>query len=75
MKDASQAIKDGQAALAAGNFAAYGEAQQRLSAAVQRAMDAEAKIASGAGASGSGAAGSSTASPSPTASASPTPSQ
>ncbi|GHG47462.1 UPF0182 protein [Sinomonas cellulolyticus] len=70
LKDAGQALKDGQAALAAGNFAAYGEAQQRLSAAVQRAMDAEAKISSGAGTSGS-----STASPEPTPSATPTPSQ
>ncbi|MDQ4491029.1 UPF0182 family protein [Sinomonas sp. ASV486] len=62
LQDASQAIKDGQAALASGNFAAYGDAQQKLSAAVQRAMDAEAKIAGAAG----GAAGTASASPTPT---------
>ncbi|MDR6620700.1 uncharacterized membrane protein (UPF0182 family) [Sinomonas atrocyanea] len=67
LQDASQAIKDGQAALAAGNFAAYGDAQQKLSAAVQRAMDAEARLAG----PGGGTSGSSTASPAP----SPTPSK
>lgn len=62
LKDAGQAIKDGQAALAAGNFAAYGDAQQKLSAAVQRAMDAEAKIAGAAG----GTSGTASARPAPT---------
>ena len=45
--DAQQAIKDGQVALAKQDFAAYGEAQKRLQAALQRAVDAD---ASGAGA-------------------------
>ena len=39
----SQAISDGQAALAIGDFAAYGEAQKRLETAVQNAVDAEAR--------------------------------
>ncbi|WP_245827965.1 UPF0182 family protein [Sinomonas mesophila] len=48
LTDASQAIRDGQTALAAGDFAAYGEAQKRLSAALQRALDAEARVSAGA---------------------------
>jgi uncharacterized membrane protein (UPF0182 family) len=44
LQDAAQAIQDGQAALAEGDFAAYGEAQDRLSDAIQRAVDAEARI-------------------------------
>ncbi len=41
---ASQAIRDGQAALAEGNWAAYGAAQNRLDAALRAAIEAEARI-------------------------------
>ena len=41
LADASQAIKDGQAALAKSDFAAYGEAQQRLQTALEAAIAAE----------------------------------
>ena len=64
LTDANQAIRDGQTALAAGDFAAYGEAQKRLSEALQRALDAEAKVAAGTGAP---------ATPAPTASPTPSP--
>jgi uncharacterized membrane protein (UPF0182 family) len=40
LADAQKAIQDGQAALAKGDFAAYGEAQKRLAAALQRATQA-----------------------------------
>jgi uncharacterized membrane protein (UPF0182 family) len=55
LAEANAALQDSQAALRAGDFAAYGVAQQRLSDAIQRAIDAQAQIA----------ATSSTASPSP----------
>jgi len=42
--DARQAILDSQAALAANDFAAYGEAQDRLTAAIDRAIAAEAVL-------------------------------
>ena len=42
LAEAQQAITDGQAALAKGDFAGYGQAQQRLQQALQRALDAEA---------------------------------
>ena len=42
--DAKAAIADGQEALAAGDFAAYGEAQERLAQALQAAIDAEALV-------------------------------
>jgi hypothetical protein len=42
--DARQAILDSQAALAANDFAAYGEAQERLSDAIDRAIAAEAAL-------------------------------
>ncbi|MDD1477000.1 UPF0182 family membrane protein [Arthrobacter sp. H16F315] len=45
LDDANAAIKAGQDALAKGDFAAYGEQQRILSAALQRAITAEAKIA------------------------------
>jgi len=45
LERAGQAIQDGQDALADGDFAAYGEAQDRLDAAIQDAMDAEARLA------------------------------
>ncbi|MFC8304429.1 UPF0182 family protein [Specibacter sp. NPDC057265] len=41
LTDASAAIKDGQAALAKGDFAAYGETQKRLEAAIAAALAAE----------------------------------
>ncbi|MFM6941156.1 MAG: UPF0182 family protein, partial [Candidatus Planktophila sp.] len=40
---AKQAIADGQAALAKGDFAAYGRAQDRLKAAISAAMAAQAR--------------------------------
>ena len=45
LSDAQQAIKDSQAALAKSDFAAYGQAQARLADAVQRATDAQARLA------------------------------
>ncbi|WP_432544755.1 UPF0182 family membrane protein [Kineococcus sp. SYSU DK002] len=44
LANAKQAITDSSAALAEGDFAAYGEAQQRLSAAVDAATAAEARL-------------------------------
>ena len=44
LQDAQQAIEDGQAALADGDFAAYGEAQERLQAALEAAIAAEAEL-------------------------------
>jgi uncharacterized membrane protein (UPF0182 family) len=44
LQDARQAIEDGQAALADGDFAAYGEAQDRLEEALTRALAAEAAL-------------------------------
>ncbi|KQO04242.1 hypothetical protein ASF21_07320 [Arthrobacter sp. Leaf234] len=44
LDDANTAIQDGNAALASGDFAAYGEAQDRLQDALQRALDAEAQV-------------------------------
>jgi uncharacterized membrane protein (UPF0182 family) len=41
LQAASQAIKDGQAALAEGDFAAYGESQERLQTALESAIAAE----------------------------------
>jgi hypothetical protein len=68
LQDAKKALTDSQSALQAGNFSDYGAAQQRLSDAVQRALDAEAKLQA---AEGSGA---STTPPTPSPSASATPS-
>ena len=45
LEEANAAIKAGQEALAKGDFAAYGEQQKKLDAALQKAIDAEAKIA------------------------------
>ena len=45
LADAESALQDSQAALRAGDFAAYGEAQQRLADAIQRAIDAQSQIA------------------------------
>jgi uncharacterized protein len=44
LQAARTAIQEGQTALAEGDFAAYGEAQERLQAALQDAIDAEAEI-------------------------------
>lgn len=44
LQDAQQAIADGQAALADGDFAAYGEAQERLQTALEEAIAAEAEL-------------------------------
>ena len=44
LADAQSAIVEGQAALAAGDFAAYGTAQAKLRAALQAAVDAEAIV-------------------------------
>ena len=62
--DANKAYSDGEAALAAGDFAAYGEAQKRLAEALQRATDAGGAIA------GENLAGTSTPTPTPSPSAS-----
>ncbi|MCU1519423.1 MAG: hypothetical protein JWQ75_4144 [Pseudarthrobacter sp.] len=44
LDEARNAIQAGQAALAAGDFAAYGEQQKKIAAALQKALDAEAKV-------------------------------
>ncbi len=44
LEDANAAIQQGQDALAEGDFAAYGEAQDRLDEALQRALDAETRL-------------------------------
>jgi uncharacterized protein len=41
LDDANQAIKDSDAALQKGDFSAYGEAQQRLKEAVNKAVEAQ----------------------------------
>ena len=65
LADAKQALQDSQSALSKGDFAAYGDAQKRLSDAVQRAIDAESKIP------GAQTQGSSVTTPNPSSSASP----
>jgi uncharacterized membrane protein (UPF0182 family) len=64
LAEANAAIKAGQEALGKGDFAGYGEQQKKLNAALQKAIDAEAKIAATTPASG----------PSPSATPAPTPS-
>jgi uncharacterized protein len=49
LADAQKAIKDGQAALAKQDFAAYGKAQQRLQQALAAAVAAEAEVEAAAG--------------------------
>ena len=44
LQQAKQAISESQAALAIGDFGAYGEAQKRLDTAVQNAVDAETRL-------------------------------
>jgi uncharacterized membrane protein (UPF0182 family) len=65
--DANKAYNDGVAALAAGDFAAYGEAQDRLSEALDRATTAGSQIA--------GESLAPTPTPSPVATPDPTPSE
>jgi uncharacterized membrane protein (UPF0182 family) len=62
LADANKALQDSQNALKNGDFAGYGEAQNRLKEAIARALAAEQRIG----------AGSAKASPSPSASPSPT---
>jgi uncharacterized protein len=64
LAEANAAIKAGQEALGKGDFAGYGEQQKKLNAALQKAIDAEAKIAATTPASG----------PSPSATSAPSPS-
>jgi uncharacterized membrane protein (UPF0182 family) len=64
LAEANAAIKAGQEALGKGDFAGYGEQQKKLNAALQKAIDAEAKIAATTPAS----------EPSPSATPAPTPS-
>jgi uncharacterized membrane protein (UPF0182 family) len=71
LRDAAKALKDSDAALKAGDFAAYGTAQKRLQAAVQAATDAQRQAAA---ARVAGGAASASASPSATPKASPSPS-
>jgi uncharacterized protein len=70
LDEANAAIKAGQDALAKGDFAGYGEQQKKLSAALQKAIDAEAKLGTGAAAPSQGA----TPAPTTTPSAAATPS-
>ncbi|XAS66241.1 UPF0182 family protein [Micrococcaceae bacterium Sec5.7] len=67
LAEANAAIKAGQAALAAGDFATYGEQQKKLAAALQKAIDAEAKVAvtTSGGTPTPGATGTATPAPSP----------
>lgn len=67
LAEANAAIKAGQEALAKGDFAAYGDQQKKLNAALQKAIDAEAKIVATTPAS-------TPTSPSPTPTPTPTPS-
>jgi uncharacterized membrane protein (UPF0182 family) len=75
LEAANAAITAGQAALADGNFAAYGEEQRKLSEALKRAIDAEAKLAvPGAAPTASPTAPpTGTATPAPTATPTPSP--
>jgi len=75
LDEANGAIKSGQEALAKGDFAAYGEQQKKLSAALQRAIDAEAKITTTTPAPAPSATPSPSGSASPSATPSPSPSK
>lgn len=72
LRDAAAALRDGQAALAKNDFAAYGEAQKRLEAAIQRAVTAEAEIDAASG-EGSGTTPAPTPSPGATSTDTPSP--
>jgi len=75
LDEANGAIKAGQEALAKGDFAAYGEQQKKLSAALQRALNAEAKIGTTTPSPSPSATPSPSASASPSATPSPSPSK
>lgn len=75
LNDAKQALQDSQAALAKGDFTAYGDAQKRLSDAVQRAITAESKIPGAQNQGSSGATPSPSGSASPSATPTPSPSK
>jgi hypothetical protein len=49
LADAQRAVQDSSQAMADGDWAAYGEAQDRLTAALEEALSAEAEIAAAAG--------------------------
>lgn len=70
LQAAGQAMKDADAALKAGDFAAYGKAQDRLRTAIQQALAAQAQL----GVKSSGATTSPTAGPTTTATGTPSPS-
>lgn len=74
LDEANAAIRAGQEALAKGDFAAYGEQQKKLSAALQKAIDAEAKLGAEGASPTPGATTAPTAAPSATATPSPSPS-
>lgn len=54
LKDAYAAIQQGESALQSGDFAAYGVAQEKLKAAIERALDAQAEIDEATGAASTG---------------------
>ncbi|MDM7854178.1 UPF0182 family membrane protein [Cellulomonas alba] len=67
LQQAQKAIQDSQAALASGDFTAYGNAQKALQNAVQEAVDAQARLGeTTSGTSGSGSTASPTPTPTPT---------
>ena len=68
LQDAATALKDSSAALKAGDFAAYGDAQRRLSTAVQAAVDAEQELASASAPKPSASASTAVTTPKPSAS-------
>ncbi|WP_062467042.1 UPF0182 family membrane protein [Demequina maris] len=68
---ANQALQDSQAALAAGDFTAYGEAQDALASAIEDAIAAEAELTGAASGAASGSTSGATAEPSASASAEP----
>jgi uncharacterized protein len=70
LEDANGAIKAGQDALAKGDFAAYGDQQKKLAAALQRAVDADTKLGTT-----TTPAPAPSATPAPSGSASPSPSK
>jgi uncharacterized membrane protein (UPF0182 family) len=74
LQDAQAAIEAAQKALAAGDFAAYGKAQQDLRAAIDRAVAAQQAASGGSGSASPSPSPSGTATPSGGASASPSPS-
>lgn len=73
LADAQQAIKDGQAALAKQDFAAYGAAQKALQEALNRAVAADGRLPAGAPSATPGSTASPTIGPSATVTPTPTP--